>query len=140
MPKVETRDILVGGVALGLVGLGVYLALRKPAMTKSPGDPVSAKIGFEHRGDAQNLWVGIGFASAQTIGYGDIRGFKYERVSVEADQEYSAYSVEVKAVVPSLPQGKVDIFVFIQKEGGGLNPDGKGFLNVKWFGDILTIA
>ena len=140
MPEVEKRDILVGVAALTLVGLGIVLALKKPAMTKSPGDPVSAKIGFEHRGDAQNIWVGIGFAPAQTIGYGDIQGFKYERVSVEADQEYQAYSVEVKTVVPSLPQGKVDIFVFIQKEGGGLDPGGKGFLDAKWFDDILTIA
>ena len=140
MPKVETKDILVGGVALGLVVLGITLALRKPAMTKSPGDPVSAKIVFEHLGDAQNIWVGIGFAPAQTIGYGDIQGFKYEGLTVEADQEYKAYSVEVKTVVPSLPQGKADIFVFIQKAGGGLDPGGKGFLDAKWFDDILTVV
>lgn len=142
MPKVETKDLLVGGVALGLVGLGVVMALRKPPMTKKSGDSLLAKIGFEHLGDRQDIWVGVGFAPAQTIGHGAIQGFKYEPMTVETDEEYGPYSVEVKALIPSLPAGKADIFVFIQKAGGGLNPDGTGFLagGAEWFEDILTIV
>ena len=145
MARVEAKEVAILGVGLGLLALGLALALRKPPLTKGPGATFGAKISFRHRGGPQRLWVGFGLAPEGKF-IGKVRigppivDFSYTPFEVGSDEEWEPYEVDHKRVLPALPSGKYDVWAFLQEEGGELRPDATGFILGRWYPAILTIT
>jgi|GEM_PF-2424449 len=67
MPGPKGTDAVVLASAVGLAGLGLYLALRKPAGIYRGDSVTLSTVTFEYRGPATDLYVCWGLKA----GYGD---------------------------------------------------------------------
>jgi hypothetical protein len=125
------------------------------SLQKNPGDSFGATLTFQHRGQAQQVWVGIGLAYGKSssltgiplldlidnLGHHPPFCFAAKQVSLTADTEFSAYTVDVDDTIPQdVSSGQpLDAQKFISKTqpaAGQVAPDDFGVNN--WDDDVFT--
>ena len=99
------------------------------SLQKNPGDSYGATLTFQHRGPAIQVWAGIGIAYGKSssltgiplldiidnLGHHPPLCFAVKQVSLNADSELTAYTVDVDDTVPEDAQSgqPLDVQKFI---------------------------
>ena len=96
----DRKDMVVLGAAVGLTGIGLYLALRKPPAIR-PGDRVTlSAISFEFMGPAGQLYVCWGLKRQVIVDFDNGAGLLAGlwaaggAINVEAATTWTKYSVD----------------------------------------------
>lgn len=140
------EEIALGVLGAGLLGAGIYLALKKPPRVKRVGDTIKAVIEFRGRGPKPaDYHIGFGLAPARDAilpGYNDIEAFIYTTVTLDLTPDWKDFKIVVEGKMPSITPGarnKLDCWVFIQEKDKPLRRDAKGYTIGRWYEDVYTL-
>ena len=135
MPEdLKTKDVVVVGLGLGLIGGAVYLMTRK--VGKRWGDKLTAKIAFAARGQGtQTLEVGFGLAPAQLMGHGTVFQSYSVTQDFELTEDFQKFYVTIKDKLPEVGTvgdgNKLDALLFVKLAGKTLKE--------VWRDDVIQI-
>jgi hypothetical protein len=125
------------------------------ALQKNPGDSYGATLTFKHRGEAEQVWIGIGIAYGKSssitgiplldiidnLGHHPPFCWAMKQVSLNADYDWVTYTVDVDDKIPQDAQAgqPLDAQKFISKTqpvAGQVAPDDFGVNN--WDDDVYS--
>lgn len=114
--------VVILGAAAGVVGL--ILLLNRPK-GKKPGDPIAAKISYDHSGPGGMYDIGFGIAP---MGAEVISVFFMEAITVVNHLTVARVVIEMAPQeLPNLPAGDYYAVPVLQVLGGTRNTDLSGF-------------
>jgi hypothetical protein len=67
----------------------------------TPGGTFGASLTFQHKGQAVNVYVGIGIANGLLTGHATPFAYAMKAIAIPADVDLTSYTVEVSGTVPT---------------------------------------
>lgn len=136
MAGMSTEDKIALGSIVGMAGVGVYMLNKKPGVKKE-GSKVSARITVKALGTPSGYVIGFGLAQGRSVGHNPIKQFFTITETISLTPEVDQYDYDVTGKLNgTFQEGDLDAFIFVQKEGEELDPEGKGYLVSKWYDEV----